>query len=197
MVNNLMKKALLLGGGLVVLILIVMWSQGEPAGVVLDDSSDAVDTSEEADFSANFTFELGNFGAYFPMPPSYVPGNMPLKEGGSIETHLYQYEAPDASLWQAGFAEYPETSDLSDVEGSLANSVETTRAAFEGEVVSLENTTYQGFPAVDYLISVQGGVGYFKGRNILNGHRFYTVGYAYDAGAEVASDHFFNSLVIN
>lgn len=156
-------------------------------------------TSEEVavDYSANFTFELGNFGAYFPMPPSYIPGEMPLKEGGSITTHIYQYEAEDLSLWQAGFAEYPETSDLSDVEGSLANSVELTRANFDGEIVSIENTTYQGFPAVDYLISVQNGVGYFKGRNILNGHRFYTMGYAYDAGAEVSSDHFFNSLVIN
>lgn len=155
-------------------------------------------TSEEnTDYSANFTFEQGNYGVYFPMPPMYSEGAMALKDGRSIPNYIYQYTAEDQSIWQSMFTEYPEDYDLSNTEELLLNSVDIVAASLGGEVTSVESITYQGYPAMDYLISVQGGIGYFKGRHVLNGNKFYALNYAYDAGYEVPSTHFFDSLVLN
>lgn len=189
-----MKKALILGGVLVVIILVVMWSQDDSTTGPVSE----VQLSEEnTDYSANFTFEQGNYGVYFPMPPMYSEGAMALKDGRSIPTYIYQYTAEDQSIWQSMFTEYPEDYDLSNTEELLLNSVDIVAASLGGEVTSVESVTYQGYPAMDYLISVQGGVGYFKGRHVLNGNKFYALNYAYDAGYEVPSAHFFDSLVLN
>lgn len=166
------------------------------SGTSTDTSSNTGSEEAAQDYSANFTFEQGNYSMYFPWPPSYVEGTMALSDGSSIPTYLYQYTDESGSIWQSGFAEYPETADLSDVEVSLERSIAQIAENFGGEIESVEHGTYQGYPSADFKIYISAG-GYYIGRHVLNGHRFYNLGYAYDFGAEMPSEHFFNSLVIN
>ena len=187
-----MKKRMSLLAGSMVLVLL-----GAGCSGTTPETGSNVSTEEAAqDYSANFTFEQGNYSVYFPFPPSYTEDVMQLADGSTIPTYLYQYTDESGSIWQSGFAEYPETSDLSDVEGSLERSVEQIAGVFGGNIESLKHGTYQGYPSVDFTIYVPDG-GYYIGRHVLNEHRFHNLGYVHDFGVEAPSEHFFNSLVIH
>ncbi len=153
--------------------------------------------SNSAQLSTVFLSEPGNFSVDFGGEPVYTPDSGSTDEGTSFPTHLYQYELPYGSLYQAFYTEYPESFDVSVPENTLTASVESARNSLGGQIVSSELVTYQGYPAIEFLIFVPDGNGYYKGLHVFNGHKFYALSYLYDAGNEMPSDSFFGSLVIN
>ncbi len=150
-----------------------------------------VDTS-----ASNFVSDKGNFSINFEGTPTYKLNMISLPNGEQFPGHLYQYTAADGSVWQALFAEYPKNADVSNAENLLLNTVKGIEGAVSGKIVSTKVTTYQGFPAIDYLINIPEQKFYYRGRNVLNGKKIYSVSYIYDDGHELPSESFFNSLKI-
>lgn len=189
-----MKKVLIgLGVLLVLFILFIWWGSTVETPDVADEVGE--DTTTELT-NQNFTSDVGNFSIYFEGTPQYTPGTMTTSKGETYPTNLYQYRAADGSVWQALYTEYPKSSDVSNPEGVLLNTVRGTEASIEGKIASTKVGKYQGFPSIDYVINLPEQKYVFKGRNILDGHKLYSVVYIYDEGKEVASENFFNSLKI-
>lgn len=190
-----MKKVLI---GLVILlglfILFIWW--GSTVETPVSDSEVVDNTTTELD-NQNFTSDKGNFSIYFESTPQYVPGTMTTSKGETYPTHLYQTRAVDGSVWQALYTEYPKSSDVSNPENVLLNTVRGTESSIEGKITATQIGKYQGFPSIDYTISIPEQKYVFKGRNILDGHKLYSVVYIFDEGKEVPSENFFNSLKIN
>ncbi len=184
-------KKMLIGMGIVLgmFILFIWW--GSTIETPHKESATVAEVLNE-----NFTSEKGNFSIHFEGMPQYTPGTLTMTTGETYPTHLYQYKAVDESIWQVFYTEYPESTDISNPENVLLNTVRGTESSVAGKIISTETGTYQGFPSVDYVINIPEQQYVFKGRNIINGRKLYSVGYIYDEGKELPSKSFFDSLKI-
>ncbi len=189
-----MKKVLIGVGVVLVLFVLFIWWGSTIEDTPESNNSGTMDTAPVT--TQDFTSDKGNFSVYFGGAPEYTPGTLSLKNGDSFATHLYQHRAEDGSVWQVFFTEYPKSADLSNEENFLLNSIKGTESSINGKIVSSNSTKYQGLPAIDYLIYLENEKYYFKGRNILDGRKLYSVVYIYDDGKEVSSEKFFSSFKI-
>ena len=189
-----MKKVLIGLGVLVVLFILFIW-WGSTVETPDVDNSGVGDNTTQSD-NQNFTSDKGNFSIYFEGTPIYTSGTLSLSTGETYATHLYQYKAADESVWQAFYTEYPAKVDISNPENVLLNTIKGTEGAVQGKIVSTKTGVYQDLPSIDYVISIPQQKYFLKGRNIIQGHKLYSVSYIYDEGKEVSSQSFFDSLKI-
>jgi hypothetical protein len=96
-------------------------------------------------------------------------------------------------------SELPESTDVSDPEGMLENTV--ALSAKNGTVLNSNKTTSNGYPAISYLIEFNHPteISRIKGLNIIVGHRIYQLLTAYDKPEEsiLEYDKFVDSFQIN
>ncbi len=189
-----MKKVLIGLGVILVLFVLFIWWGSTIETPPSDEGT--VENTTELD-NQNFTSDKGNFSIYFENTPRYVPGTLTTLKGESYPTHLYQSRAADESVWQALYTEYPKSYDVSNPENVLLNTVQGMETSVAGKITKTETGEYQGFPSIDYVISVPEQKYVMKGRNVLNGSKLYSMAYIFDEGKELPSDHFFDSLKIS
>ncbi len=192
-----MKKVLIGVGVLVVLFGLFIWW-----GTTLEDTPQSTTTEQKAPEVTqksiqNFTSDKGNFSIYFEGSPEYTLEPLTLESGESFPAHLYQYQDADGSVWQVFFTEYPEKAVLAsnDVD-SLLNTIKGTEGSIGGKLISTNVTSYQGYTAIDYEMYVEADKYYFKGRNVLNGRKLYSVAYIHGEGKTGDYQKFFDSLLI-
>lgn len=190
-----MMKKIFIGLAVVVgLFILFIWWGSTVETPESATPTNSTNTTEQT--NQNFTSDKGNFSIFFEGTPTYKPNSMTLKSGEQVPAHLYQYNDAFGIVWQAFYTEYPEKVDVSSPNTLLLAGVEGTRASLEGEIKSTRELTYQELPAVEYVVYVPSEKVYFKGRNILKGHKFYSVSVIYDDTQVPAIDKFFNSLLI-
>ncbi len=158
---------------------------GEQAGDGADRAGDAApDTStvdgaedeeapEEADDGwISFESPEGGFRMEFPAEP--VRGQQSLaSELGPLETVLFTVEEDADTVYLVAYTDYPE--EVLDVDPGtvLDGAVQGAATNLSGTVESSTKLTVEGFPAVDYVVAVEGGR--VEARAILAGRRIYLV----------------------
>ena len=190
-----MKKILIGFGVLFLLFVLFLW-WGSTVKTPQSTNSTTSSTNTAESVKQNFTSDKGNFSIFFEGTPTYKPNFMTLKSGEKVPAHFYQYKDSSDVVWQVFYTEYPEKVDISSPNTLLLSGVEGTRATLEGETKSTRELTYQGLPAVEYVVYMPSEKVYFKGRNILKGYKFYSVSVIYDDTQTPAIDKFFDSLLI-
>ena len=192
-----MVKKILTGlGVLLILFVLFIWWGSTVEGPGNSTQPTTKNNTTEL-FNQNFTSDKGNFSIYFEGSPEYTLEPLTFENGESFPAHLYQYRDKQGSVWQAFFTEYPENAALESNEvNSMLNTIRGTEKSINGKLLSTDVTTYQGFTAINYEIYVEKDKYYFKGRNILNGRKLYSVAYIHDESKEVEYKRFFDSLLI-
>lgn len=190
-----MKKLFIGLGTLIVGFILFLWWGSTVETPVSVDSSEQVKKTQE--FEQNFTSDKGNFSIYFEDTPAYSLGVLTLENGEWFRTHTYQYIDAKNSVWQVFYTEYPPSENVSGNEiNSMLATIKGTEKEIGGKIIKTSITEYAGFPAVDFEIYVEAKKRLFKGRNILNGRKLYSVAFIHDEDEEVEYKKFFDSLLI-
>jgi hypothetical protein len=165
------------------------------AAVVSVQENAAVATDSWDIYNAQDT----RFSARFPSTPVHETQYQDT-QNGQIKIDNYKQADHTASvLYTVNVSEFAAGVDLSDSSTILKSTVDLS--AKNGAVLSSNETTYAGYPAISYLIEFNhpNEVSRIKGINILVGQRLYQVMTAYDKQQEnlVEYDKFVNSFQIN
>lgn len=192
-----MLKKILIGIGLLLagFIGFIWWGSTLPPQE--GERTETGDQSIVPGNAQNFTADHGHFSIYFAGTPLYKENQISRATGETFPGHMYQYVAGDGSVWQILYSEYPKDMKLLDSRNQLTLTVNTMMEAIGAELKSSASITYQGYPAIDFVMYLPEEGYYYKGRNVLNGRELYSMGYIYDEGGVLPLDEFFNSLKIN
>ena len=143
----------------------------------------------------------GNFSAYFPAQPTYSITSQELTAGNNVSEDLYSWKSSDGNTGlQATHVSTPFANSNLTPKENLKNEVEYTGTSNDSKLISSNPTTFDGYPAVDYVDSNQvdpsSPAVYQVGMDILKGNDLYMLDYNYRSGQEnkQLENTFLNSL---
>ncbi len=139
------------------------------------------------------------FSAKFPSTPLHKTQYQDTQNGQLKIDNYQQADHTSTYFYTVNVSEFAAGVNLSDSSTILKSTVDLS--AKNGTVLSSNETTYAGYPAISYLIEFihPNEVSRIKGINVLVGQRLYQVMAAYDKPQEsmVEYDKFTNSFQIN
>ena len=119
-----------------------------------------------------FTDPGGHFSVAFPVTPISQSETLPVN-GADLTITEYVATVSSTDQYEAGYVLYPDSVNTSNPSVNLAGAVQGAVTSTGGTLLSQSQGTYQGFPSVDFLLSVQGE--YADYRVVLDGHSLYQV----------------------
>lgn len=134
-----------------------------------------------------------HFSAAFPVTPLSTSQTL-TEDGVDVTITMYEAQVSGSEGYMAGYAVYPQSVDTSNPTANLAGAVQGGVTAVNGTLLSQSQSTYQGFPSVDLLVSAGGY--YIEYRFVLDGHSMFEIGIQSTQDPPPAFTAFANSLVI-
>ncbi len=179
---------------LAVIGLVVAVAAGATAGYLLTRPAAAPATHHSAAPQPHTYTDPGkHFSAAFPVTP--LSTSQTLTENGvDVTITLYEAQVSGSEGYLAGYVAYPASVDVSNPSANLAGAIQGGVTAMNGTLVSQSESTYQGFPSADFLVSASGY--YVEIRIVLDGHSLFEVGIQATQDPPADFHSFANSLVI-
>lgn len=153
-----------------------------------------------------YYFTKGSFAAYFPEEPSFKTDSQDLSENSNASLSYQNNSVLDNIYYVADTQENIEfeityinsafkNSDTP--EDNLKNEIAYTGNSNGGRLISSKATTYNGLPAVDYVVCSTTNQRCSTGRDILQGNNLYMLNYYYNSGEEdkILEKSFLNSIL--
>lgn len=133
-------------------------------------------------------------GAVVTFPSEPIESNQVLRIAGSDALlRLHTAQGADGTTYNLGEIDYPPQVNLTDPATNLIASVSGAAGNVSGRVVEQDVTTYQGAPAVEFVIEAADVR--LRARHVLDGRRLYAQNVAYRGEEEPDdADSFFASL---
>jgi hypothetical protein len=113
------------------------------------------------------------FTVDFPCTPGLTQKTI-AANGISLTQNLVQCPISGNQEFLVQYINYPASIDMADTRGRLAGAMEGMKASGKRTVQSSTDTTFQGYPATDFVVKDEDSY-VFKGRNILVGNTLYSV----------------------
>ncbi len=135
----------------------------------------------------------GNFSAYFPAQPTYSITSQELTEGNNVSSNNYSWgvnDLPDGTsdALEATYISNPFASSNLTPEENLKDELEYTGNTDGSSLISSNPTTFDGFPAIDYVASIDNNTSspvlYEAGMDLVKGNDLYMIDYYYRSGQE-------------
>jgi hypothetical protein len=181
-----------IGVGIVVVILVAAAyfignRPDNPAG-----STGASTTNNAGVNAQDYYLAHGNFSAYFPAQPTYSLTSQELTQGNNVSDNNYFWGSIGNSInnpsLEVTYIASPFANSNNTPDANLENELQYTGTSSGSEIVSSSLTTFDGYPAVDYLVSNQVDKSqpteYEVGMDVLKGNDLYMFDYDYWAGQE-------------
>lgn len=151
--------------------------------------------------SGQYQLPNGTFSLYFPDKPTYRKDNQYLlsNQQDYVTDATYSFASEDNSYGLEGtYINSAFTGLQNTPEENLKNELSYTANDNGNKLISSNPTTYEGFPAIDYIAMVNNSAVYFVGRDILKGNDLYMVEYYYNSATTTEDkqleNKFLNSL---
>jgi hypothetical protein len=148
----------------------------------------------------SYFLQHGAFSAFFPEEPTLSSVQLDFGNGNNVQEYIYDFTKIDKSAEiQASYAGSAIANVNTSPEDSLKNEVTYTDNTNGFKVISSNITSYDNFPAINYLLYNQTASVYLKGMDIAKGNDIYSLDYQYPSGKEnkTLENSFFNSLTFS
>jgi hypothetical protein len=194
------KSRPILAGVIIVITIIafVLWVGVDSLQKAREKAVESGQYTPTTDNWIDYNATESNFSAKFPSRPVHDTQNQNTANG-TIKIDTYKQADNTASiLYAVNVTELPSSTDLSDPDTFLTNTV--SLSAKNGTVLNSSKTTNNGYPAVSYYIEFDypTEIAMIKGLNVLVGHRMYQLLTGYDKPQEniLEYDKFVDSFQI-